>query len=573
MLDNHLSMMAQFEPQPQNLGTESVLSNPRNCFAVLAPNFLSFRPSKQHTIPSQEEFIPLSDVKSFNKVNVRKFRRTAIPGGAISLLKANPDSLVMKVCDSATVLQRSDDVRCYLRKKPFVAQKRKISDSSEPQNKDGTTMTAPKRLFVVQNGDLKPILSSNIANSGVFRPSQPRHTAPAKVEPQNIIIADSIRGGIMTPQHYEEELRRVKKHPKKVLYRVMRPNDLNLCSPPATTANFGHQWTKKHATRTFCNFSNFTLAGQIAGGVETSHQEGLLGSSAAGVSTRGRVGRRKGTLKKPPSTQISTEQNPVPTARTRSGRLTRPPRHIHLDYRGNQVIVRPAAQTEVTELEDKAETDRVTKKPRSMKWMMARLKCELCGKFYVSQQKLERHWLTHSEQPCQGSAFEHLLKQLRRVAVENRAKVFVEEIADFVERVQFLAKKLFTHDSLIPMQIVDENAARVLAIPPGAYRFNMTALNGTSETTNTEEIERNENLPNDCSLPEIHGALSDSCISDDPAKINLADISEDSLFQSVEDLVREKIKNLTDEDLANAVPHFETSSVDLSLELFQFHNN
>lgn len=232
--------------------------------------------------------------------------------------------------------------------------------------------------------------------------------------------------------------------------------------------------------------------------------------------------------------------------------------------------MRPSPAVEA-EPEDKTEADRVTKKPRSMKWMMARLKCELCGKFYVSQQKLERHWLTHSEQPCQGSAFEHLLKQLRRVAMENRAKVFVEEVSDFVERVQFLAKRLFTDDLNTPAQIVDDSAARVLAIPPGAYRFNMTALNADADPVGATM--ESATLPTDCPLPEIQAALEDSCIGDDPSKINLADISDDSLFQSVEDLVREKIRNLTEEDLANAVPHFDSSTVDLSLELFQFPSN
>ncbi|XP_059617189.1 uncharacterized protein LOC132262072 [Phlebotomus argentipes] len=525
MLNNQLSLMAQFEPQlsPDRLPDCIQISNPRNCFAVLAPNPLSFRPAKPHAATAQPEFIPLSDIKTVNRVNVRKFRRNANASGAVSLLKTRPGSLVVKMGDSAGVLQRSEDVRCYLRKRTATE-----TPAADP---DGATAT--KRLFVVQNGDLKPILSSNIANSGVFRPSEPRHLVPTTPEPRNIIIADTIRGGIMTPQHYEEELRRAKPlQPRKVLYRVIRPTDVNLC--PGV-------------------------------GVEA-----LAGAAAVVGATRGRVGRRKGTLKKPPTSlhQPNAEEDPVPTARTRSGRLTRPPRHIHLDYRGNQVIMRPAAPAEVTEPEDKAEADRVAKKPRSMSWMMARLKCELCGKYYVSQQKLERHWLTHSEQPCQGSAFEHLLKQLRRVAVENRAKVFVEEVSDFVERIQFLAKRLLTDDLTFPAQLVDESAARVLAIPRGAYRFNMTALNADADPVGTPDVQLNS----DCQLPEIQAALEDSCIVD-PSKINLADISDDSLFQSVEDLVREKIRNLTEEDLANAVPHFESSAVDLSLELFQFQNN
>ncbi|XP_055685343.1 uncharacterized protein LOC129791293 [Lutzomyia longipalpis] len=521
MLDNNVGVMAQFEP-PSDFSGCLQISNPSKCFAVLAPNSLSFRPPKHQSPPTQSEFIPLSDIKTVNRVNVRKFQRSKTSGNAaVSLLKAQPGSLVVKVGDSASVLQRSEDVRCYLRKRALPVAKK---------GSDGDGGTPAKRLFVVQNGDLKPILSSNIANSGVFRPSEPRQTIPAATEPRNIIIADSIRGGIMTQRDYEEKLRRAKSPPpiRKILYRIIQPGDVGLSTGTGEEANTG-----------------------------------------AAVATRSRVGRRKGTLKKPPTVPVSTEEDPVPTARTRSGRLTRPPRHIHLDYRGNQVIMRPAAQADVTEPEDKVETERVTKKPRSMKWMMGRLKCELCGKFYVSQQKLERHWLTHGEQPCQGSAFEHLLKQLRRVAYENRAKVFVNEVADFVERVQFLAKRLLTHDPSFPIQHVDHSAAHVLGVPVGSYRFNMTAL---SEDAQPEGAPDTPPATTDCHLPEIQAALEDSCMTD-PTKISLADINDDSLFQSVEDIVREKIRNLTEEDLATAVPHFESSAVDLSLELFQFQTN
>lgn len=489
--------MAQLESPSDFAGC---LQRASTCFAVLAPNSLSFRPTKHTSTPAPAEFIPLSDIKTVNRVNVRKFQRNKASGNAGSVGKA-PGSLVVKVGDPMSVLQRTEDVKCYLRKRPG-------------QQKEETPT---KRLFVVQNGDLKPILSSNIANSGVFRPSEPRHTAPVAPEPRNIIIADGIRGGIMTHRDYEEKLRSAKSPPtRRVLYRVIQPGDVGLST------------------------------GTHPGG--------------AAVATRSRVGRRKGTLKKPPIVPVCTEEDPVPTARTRSGRLTRPPRHIHLDYRGNQVIMRPATTTDVPE--DKVE-ERVTKKPRSMKWMMGRLKCELCGKFYVSQQKLERHWLTHGEQPCHGSAFEHLVKQLRRVAYENRAKVFVNEISDFVERVQFLAKRLLTHDPSFPIQHVDHAAAHVLGVPGGSYRFNMTALDADGGAPET---------PPECHLPEIQAALEDSCMTD-PTKISLADINDDSLFQSVEDIVREKIRNLTEEDLATAVPHFESSAVDLSLELFQFQTN
>ncbi|XP_055713285.1 uncharacterized protein LOC129807811, partial [Phlebotomus papatasi] len=288
------------------LSSDCLISNPRNCFAVLAPNSLSFRPPKTTTAPTQPEFIPLTDIKTVNRVNVRKFRRNPAQSGGVSLLKTQPGSLVVKMGESGSILQRTDDVRCYLRKKTGQGVKRPATESLPGATaKTAEASTATKRLFVVQNGDLKPILSSNIANSGVFRPSEPRHTTLPDCEPRNIIIADTIRGGIMTPQHYEEELRRVKpvpQAPRRILYRVIRPGDVNL------------------------------------GGGE----EALAGP----VATRGRVGRRKGTLKKPPSIQVSAEEEPVPTARTRSGRLTRPPRHIHLDYRGNQVIMRPAPAAE-----------------------------------------------------------------------------------------------------------------------------------------------------------------------------------------------------------------------------------
>lgn len=241
------------------------------------------------------------------------------------------------------------------------------------------------------------------------------------------------------------------------IYKVIRPNDIDL--DPATT-----------------------LAGDV---LQMKQQEVKV--------QRNKPGRKKGVMNRKVEV-VSSILEPVPSgSRTRSGRVSRPPRHIQRFYtnatgegsgsgalsgtgmdmmEGNNGHNNNNNQHRTSEdgtdnnmsgfyCEDDSmeEAPAIKKQKRTIGG--ERLKCDQCGKTYVNERKLQQHvQVAHEELLMMGGGgdmelqdggesnslridcFNFLLARLKKVPMKLRGKVFLDEMEMFVKKMHKLVEKL-----------------------------------------------------------------------------------------------------------------------------------
>lgn len=167
---------------------------------------------------------------------------------------------------------------------------------------------------------------------------------------------------------------------------------------------------------------------------------------------RRKAGRRKGVANKKVEV-VSSLLEPVPGAKTRSGRVSRPPRHIQRFYMKDGEAVRgteDAAGPESIYLEEDSVEDVPVFKKQRRTIGGERVKCEQCGKTYVNERKLQHHvMMAHSEMKGEFhqmdsdiDCFNYLLGRLKKVPMKLRGKVFLDEMEMFVIKMHKLVEKL-----------------------------------------------------------------------------------------------------------------------------------
>lgn len=374
---------------------------------------------------------------------------------------------------------------------------------------------------------------------------------------------------------------------------------------------------------------------------------------------RNRPGRPKGVQRKRIVT-TNPEQSVVltqPTARTRAGRLSRPPRHVQNYFKVNGKF----SDTQIPNDENPSEKlnadneenirinhpseIQVVKKERKIP---SQYKCKNCNKIYLGYSRMARHlesfpdhgdiselfqMKVKNSQTYDDSLFQYLIKKIRKTPRENRARIFFDEIANFTRRIQMLMPKLVTENAECPIEYVDQEKMKILNIPTGKYFIDMEVLNDdinleippvlepeqpvvatadpdeidldalTSEnhyhemhqhqqqhlsTQNINDhhqqqhhhhLHQNSHIHADTQQQHhqtIEYNLNISLDSNDADKVNLSD---DSFLQSVDEFVKERWKNIAEEELHNtvsasvAVPNFVSSVNDTQLKESHLHHH
>lgn len=210
--------------------------------------------------------------------------------------------------------------------------------------------------------------------------------------------------------------------------------------------------------------------------------------------------------------------------------------------------------------------------------------------------------------------FNFLLDNIKKTIKPDRMKFFLNELSDFMGKLDCLRSQLLSTDTNSTIQYIDKNVGRAFCLQPGNYHINENAL--LSENFNNSQqlsplvYHHSTPVNIDGTNAIVDAFSSNSNANHPPIEYNLNNISLDSisnskimhlpesmsneslLLQSVEELVKERIKNLPDENVLttnnvvsfdhisdNAVEaavgnhHHKTNDLDLSLDLFRFHTD
>lgn len=148
---------------------------------------------------------------------------------------------------------------------------------------------------------------------------------------------------------------------------------------------------------------------------------------------KNRPGRRKGVLNKKKPDQMFLAPNPG--SRTRSGRVSRPPRHIEFFANGAADAVGVDAHD--LDLEPEPELPQLPRRQRRFK----RHKCASCGKLYVSEHKLSLHLAAVHDHVADETqeridCFNYLLRKLKKIPLNLRGKMFLDELEEFIKKIQ-----------------------------------------------------------------------------------------------------------------------------------------
>lgn len=352
---------------------------------------------------------------------------------------------------------------------------------------------------------------------------------------------------------------------------------------------------------------------------------------------RNRPGRPKGVHRK---RTVSTANPDIlltqPTARTRAGRLSRPPRHVQNYFKVNGKFSEtlnenpgPAPSNlnekpikeEINFDEIKTEEDirvidpeiNIVKRERKIP---SQYKCKKCNKIYLGYNRMARHLESFPDhgvisdlfqmkvknlQTYDDTLFEYLIKKIRKTPPENRARQFFDEISNLTRRIQLLMPKLITENSDCPIEYIDQEMMKVLNIPSGKYFIDMNELNndinlempplhqtetldfdvltdpnhhyhsihhGLPQTINHNSHHIDHQQQHHNHHHNLQHALDNNHHLNATIEFNLLpdsndadkNLSDDSFLQSVDEFVKERWKNIAEEELTQLHHHTNVSN-------------
>lgn len=429
---------------------------------------------------------------------------------------------------------------------PKIEIKPKIKESLLKTDIEKLKKNYQNKIFIIKDGQMIPILSP-IINSGIFR-SKKNVTKKdleefIEIKPrENVVYTNTIKGKILTLKNFEKQINKTKTisikqslpTPKivtkqitskpveiipntNIIYRIVAPEDVNL---------------KKD---------------------DSSNQETpqIMDSSE----------RQKIKLKIRPTKRLKKKceqiSNPAPpsqpiqpTARTRSGRLSRPPRHIqnydlHKSDEDEKEIIINFPTMKIVSQE--------TPKIKSLETKIQRIvnpenKCGTCNKLYLGKNRMIKHlenFPSHGDKSVvlaqlketpkiltKNSLYEFFIKKIKATPITERSKLFITELSNFVKSLEDLVPQILKENSPQgSIDFVDKNSSKILGIPCGDYQLDLTFQ--TNLKTNEELINSSNRLD------YLNISLEDA------DKTNLSD---ESLLRSVDELVKERWKNIGDDE-------------------------
>lgn len=194
------------------------------------------------------------------------------------------------------------------------------------------------------------------------------------------------------------------------------------------------------------------------------------------------------------------EVKPMKNVRTRSGRITRPPKHIKQDFKKidtsevdnmeadlKTVEFEPLKTNQPPSATDSPKKFNLLENHQRKRSIAAQFRCPKCQKAYLGHSKMLKHLQKH---PDHGPIPEHCKPRLNNdtwnflIDLSNknpsgqRGLKFCKELVNFLHNVRILAKMFFKRPTSLDknMYYVDDTLSSVLGIESGNYTLNENEL-------------------------------------------------------------------------------------------------
>lgn len=227
---------------------------------------------------------------------------------------------------------------------------------------------------------------------------------------------------------------------------------------------------------------------------------------------------------------------PPKSARTRSGRLVKLPKHIEKDFKKIEITDEPEIKTsEFVRFEESNKNDKVVYQElevhQKKRTISAQYRCPKCQKAYLGKAKMVQHLEKYPDHGPLSDTFNKLNFDVWNYLVDitqksppgRRGSKFCEELTNLLHNVQLLTSALFKKEEVDNNVQVDKVLGNAIGLNPGKYRFDENELhkdvtvlklignsdffnpkNNTNLFNTTEKI--NENSKSIENVPKINKA-------------------------------------------------------------------
>ncbi|KAK9721430.1 hypothetical protein QE152_g21539 [Popillia japonica] len=306
--------------------------------------------------------------------------------------------------------------------------------------------------------------------------------------------------------------------------------------------------------------------------------------------TRGRPRKRVKQKRKVVATdennsdEIDEPKKIIKQARTRSGRITKPPKHIEKHFKKIDISddSKPETDLKTCEFEPLRTNDTPSEEPlqyleqHSRKRNPCRFKCPICNKAYFRKIKMIHHFQKHPDHKSDAihklinhTTWNFLILTSQKHKLGSKGVKFCEELEVLVRNARYLAHFLFkpveTDDQ---GYFINENLSSLFGIASGKYKIDDSELN--RDVMLYEYLENNEH----CNSNE------------DVEKAEVKDVSKDvgtslqtEQFNTFDYIMNDERNSIGNFDLNAAKKDFNEKSdlnltdINLSLQTQQNHTD
>lgn len=179
-------------------------------------------------------------------------------------------------------------------------------------------------------------------------------------------------------------------------------------------------------------------------------------------------------------------------------------------------------------------------------------RCGTCNKLYLGKTRMARHlenFPSHGDKSAvltrpketpnsnsKNSLYDFLIKKLKITPIADRSKLFIDELSNFVKSIEDLVPQILKENPQGSIEFVDKNSSKILGIPCGDYQLDLTF---ETNLKSDADLINSANNRLDYSLNISLDSITDA------DKTNLSD---ESLLRSVDELVKERWKNIGDDE-------------------------
>lgn len=247
---------------------------------------------------------------------------------------------------------------------------------------------------------------------------------------------------------------------------------------------------------------------------------------------------------------VEKKEKPIKNARTRSGRITRPPKYIEQDFKRIETNEYDENEDELTTTEfTPLSTSQTADKEQPPKLLeplgthqrkrniSARYRCPKCQKAYLGRNRMLRHLQDNPDhgpipEHCKDNNFEawnFLVDITQKCSIGNKGKKFCEELTNLLHNVKILARVLFksSKDQKNAVKI-DRVLGNALDLAPGEYKFNENELH--KDVTVLSLLE-NSRFFEETYLNNENKSCNDSVQTNEPMNVS-SDTKTNETFQN-----------------------------------------